>query len=211
MAQQHILLTALGISLAVTLGACATHRTPPPALATMVTEVSEANRELPCDWTVAPDPMYPAKGQAFTCVGGTFSGVLLFIDPAKEKTEDNRQKLKQIRLLWKEWKPEYHVADEKADASKFLAYVAHRYLPGDQATKLVDMFFGKQDKTMSSPYFKVNYQYREQPALYLHRLELVQKDSTAEWSPDFAGKGSLADQPDSVIDSAALQVSPLKK
>jgi len=160
------------------LAGCASKPTPLPDGAQMVNVQDEAlavTQNLNCEWLQLPDPMYPAKGNDFACVADTFASVILFVEPTKVDKNLTPQ-VEKIKLVWKNWGEHVNMKDTKTDASRFVAFLAQRYFAPEYATKLVDMFFGTDDKTLTTGNLNVLYTFRRQPALGLHRLEIQNTD-----------------------------------
>lgn len=133
------------------------------------TEVAEVPQELTCKSARTPDALYPIFKHEFVCQGGALDNVMLFItaDPADGET------ITSIRLLWKQWRePEYPLHSDKREATRFLAWLVHRYLPSNMGPKMVDTFFGETDRKLYSPHFYMVYDWQPGPVLNVHRLEL---------------------------------------
>ena len=172
------LTAALTIALGSTalLTGCATYVPPENAKhADIRAEAESITRELNCKWRQMPDPSYPAKGKDFACVADTFASVILFVEPSNTMV-DGVPQVEKIKLVWKEWNESVKLSDSKRDASRFIAYVAQRFFPAEDAPRLVDMFFGNSDSYMDSGKLDVKYMYRKQPALNLHRMEITNQD-----------------------------------
>ncbi len=136
-------------------------------------EVDSISKHLNCSWQKMPDPMYPAKGHDYSCVADPYASVILFVASDENVgIEGNKQAIKKIKLIWKEWDKDSHIIDAKPDASRFIAYLAQRFFEPSKATKLVDTFFGDKDKVFTYKQLKVTYQHRQKPMMALHRLEI---------------------------------------
>lgn len=150
-------------------------RTDGSASVNLEQEAMAVTRNLGCQWLKLPDPMYPAKGNDFACVADTFASVILFVEPS-DPNDNLTPQVEKVKVIWKEWGDQVNMTDSKTDASRFIAYVAQRYFTPEHGPKLVDMFFGKSDKSFSTEKLDVSYTYRKQPALNLHRLEIQNTD-----------------------------------
>ena len=139
-------------------------------------EVNSLKSQLGCAWEKYPDPMYPAKGGTYACVLDRFNSVMFFVHPSDEILDKNAPAIEKITLIWKEWHDNAHIVDGRIPASRGIAYVAQRFFPPKMATRLVETFLGKQNRTHSYKKLKARYRYEKQLTLNLHQMDLINQD-----------------------------------
>tara|TARA_Y100000782_G_scaffold41136_1_gene45992 strand:- start:429173 stop:429799 length:627 start_codon:yes stop_codon:yes gene_type:complete len=174
---RNLFLSASLVATAFVAGCASTPSAPEGAQpADIRQEAAAVTKHLDCNWLQLPDPMYPSKGNDFACVADNFASVILFVEPAKEFASSGAPKVQKIKLVWKEWRDNVNLTDTKRDASRFIAFITQRYFPQEDAMPLVDMFFDMHDRNYTSGKLSVKYTYRRQPALNLHRMEIINED-----------------------------------